>query len=184
MRNTAETEPGYVEKIQALAAKITNRHDQPWQDNLSEGVITILTAIGENAMSGTDQVADPESMSVEKCTLCACFMAGCSVPILSRLHEMNHTLDAVAIMHGAGHAVFHKFNAQDRKMIIDDGIVLFKDLVATSTDNRKMKEWLDSIAGVTEKYVATEGDTDNVDLFAPLYLVLLMATRQFKQQVQ
>ena len=55
---------------------------------------------------------------------------------------------------------------------------LFKELINEAPGNHKLQEWMGSVHNVTDKYVRTGGRTDCVDLFAPLYLVLLMATKQ------
>jgi hypothetical protein len=147
-------------------------------DSISDALTVILVSMCSHALSGTEHVPDPEHSTVEKCTVASCFMTACSVPLVSWLKEEGHELDAVSLMHHAGSRVFDRFDGPDRETIVESGILLFREMVGLARENRRMEEWLTSVHNVTERYVLTEGRSDCVELIAPLYLVLLMATRQ------
>jgi len=83
-------------------------------------------------------------------------------------------------MHRTGRRVYRNYGEKERREIVDMGILLFKDLIGAAGDKPKLHEWMGSVSNVVDKYVLTEGQTDCVELFSPLYLVLLMATGQTK----
>lgn len=161
-----------------LSRRILGPCDSQPVRSLAEALTIILAAICENAMAGTDHVPDPEHSTVEKCSVSACFMAACTVPLISQLREQEQNVDAEPLLHRAGRRVFRHFVEEDRQMIVESGIILFKELIHGASDNSKLQEWMSSVHNVTDRYVLTEGQTDCADLFAPLYLVLLMATKQ------
>lgn len=174
----------YRENIMNLAGKIMSRYDSMPVNDLDDALAVVLSFIGENVMAGTDQIPDPEHCTIEKCSASACFMAACSVPIFYGLREMNHVIDPIPVMHRAGGRVFKHFTEQDRLSIMDSGIGLFRELACMTRDNPKLEEWVNSVHNVTNRYVLTEGETDCVELFAPLYLVFLMAARQLDTRKQ
>lgn len=170
----------YSESAIRLAGRILLGCGAKPVDSLNEAVPVILASIGEHILAGADQVPEPGSLTAESCSVSACFMAACSVPMLYGLRDHEFLLDAVSLMHKAGDRVFKNFSEEDRAGIIDSGILLFREIVSLAKDNRRLEEWMGSIHNVTDKYIHTEGTTDCVELFAPLYMVLLMATKQFK----
>lgn len=175
-----DTNKTYRENVFRLADNILRSCDAKPVESVEGALAVILSAIGENALSGTDQNPDPVHTSLEKCSVTACFMAACSVPLISSLQEMDCRVDVLPIMDRAGARVFKRYQESDRKIIMESGIFMFKEMVQTAGNNLKMAEWLSSIHNVTNRYVQTEGTTDCTDLFAPLYMVLLLATKQFK----
>jgi hypothetical protein len=172
------TQKTYREHVMNLSSRVLGPCDSQPARNAAEALTIILAAICENVMAGTDHVPDPGYSTVEKCSVSACFMAACSVPMISQLREGEQNVDAVSLMHRAGRRVFGRYGEEDRRTIVESGILLFKELVHEASDNHKLHEWMSSVHNVTDRYVLTEGQTDCVDLFAPLYLVLLMATKQ------
>lgn len=176
-----DTDKTYRDNVMKLADRILKPCDSRPIGDPDEALKVILSFIGENVLAGTDQAADPEHSTLDQCTASACFLAACSVPLISGLQETGYETDALSLMHKVGERVFKKYPESDRKLIIDSGILLFKDLALQAKGIHKLKEWLTSINNVTNRYVLTLGDTDCVELFAPLYMVLLMATKQVKQ---
>ncbi len=172
------TQKTYRERVMNLSSRVLGPCDSQPARSVAEALTIILAAICENVMAGTDHVPDPEHSTVEKCSVSACFMAACSVPLISHLREEKQNVDAESLMHRAGRRVFGRYGEEDRRTIVESGILLFKELTHEASNNRKLLEWMGSVHNVTDKYVLTEGQTDCVDLFAPLYLVLLMATKQ------
>lgn len=171
-------EKTYRDNVMNLADRILSSYDSRPVPSLNEALTVILSFIGENVLAGTDQTADPDHSTLDQCTANACFLAACSVPLISRLQELGDEVDALSLMHQVGERVFKKYPEPDRKLIMDSGIILFKDLIRQAKSIQKLEEWLTSINNVTDRYVLTLGVTDCVDLFAPLYMVLIMATKQ------
>ena len=144
----------------------------------------ILDTITRHAFEGTDHIPHPDHSSIEKSAVGACFMAACSVPIVYNLQEQDTPIDVNELLIKAGAGLFQEYSETDRLHIIDEGILLFQELFRASRDNAKFEEWMTSVHSVTDKYIMSKGDTEYVELFGPLYLVLLMAARQFTMQPQ
>ena len=161
-----------------LSSRILSRYNSRPVSGLTEALTVILTSIGEHAMAGTDHIPDPGHSTVEKCSVNACFMAACTVPLISRLNESGNEVDVDSLMRRVGRRVFRSYCEEDRQVIMDSGILMFKEMLNAAQGNHRLEEWMGSVHNVTQRYVLTEGYTDCADLFAPLYLVLLMATRQ------
>jgi hypothetical protein len=170
----------YHESAMRLAGKILIGCDARPVDSMNEALTVILASIGEHILAGADQIPEPGNLAIEACSVSACFMAACSVPMLYNLQENDLLIDAVSLMHRTGDRVFKNFSENDRTAIIDSGIRLFREIVSMAHDNQRLEEWMSSAHNVTDKYILTEGKTDCVELFAPLYMVLLMATKQIK----
>jgi hypothetical protein len=145
-----------------------------------EALSVILDSMGGHALAGTEHVPDPAHSTVEKCSVTACFLAACSVPLISWLKEEGHEVDPVPLMHLVGARIFRSFGEEDRKAIVDSGVMLFREMAHMAREYRRMEEWMASVHNVAERFVLTEGTSDCVELIAPLYLVLLMATKQTK----
>jgi len=170
----------YSESAMRLADRILIGCDARPAGSVIEALPVILAAIGERILAGADQIPEPGNLSIEACSVSACFMAACSVPMLYNLRDNGFPIDAASLMHRAGNRVFGNYEDEDRAAIIDSGIRLFREIVSTAKDNRRLEEWMSSVHNVTDRYILTEGKTDCAELFAPLYMVLLMATKQFK----
>ena len=170
----------YSESAIRLADRILIGCDARPVNSLNEALPVILATIGEQILAGADQVPEPGALSIEACSVSACFMAACSVPMLYNLREDDSLIDAASLMHRTGDRVFKSFGDDDRASIISSGIRLFREIISTAKDNQRLEEWMSSIHNVTDKYIFTEGKTDCAMLFAPLYMVLLMATKQLK----
>ncbi len=173
-------EKSYRDNVMHLADRILISCDSRPVGNLNEAMTVILSTIGETVLAGTDQIADPDHSTIDQCTVSMCFLAACSVPLITGVQESGHEIDAMSVMEKVGQRVFGKFPEPDRKLILESGILLFKDLSRLAEKIHKLGEWLVSIHNVTNKYVLSSGTTDCVDLFAPLYMVLLMATKQLR----
>lgn len=141
-------------------------------------VAVILSSIASHALDGTGHVPEPEHSTVEKCSVASCFLTACSVPLISRVREEGHEIEAPSLMHRTGTLVFKAFGDEDREAIVDSGIMLFREMVHEARGSRRMEEWLGSVHSVTQRYILTRGTSDCALLIAPLYLVLLMAARQ------
>jgi hypothetical protein len=169
-----------IDTLMCFAGTLVSDEPARQPDGIMDALTIILVSLSSHALSGTEHVPDPEHSTMEKCAVAACFLAACSVPLLSWLREEGHELDAATLMHHTGSSVFCAFEDQDQKTIIDSGIALFRELALVAKGNRRLGEWLTSVHDVTERYVLTRGQSDCVELIAPLYLVLLMAARQMK----
>jgi hypothetical protein len=152
--------------------------------NLLDASTLILTTITRHALAGTDHLLHPDHSSIEKSSVGACFMAACSAPIAYTLHEQNSLIDVKKLMTSAGKNIFQNYSDADQSVIVDKGIMLFQEIIQAARENVKLEEWMISIHSVTTKYILTKGDTEYVELFAPLYLVLLMATQQFNIEIK
>jgi hypothetical protein len=150
------------------------------REDAIEAAAAVLVSMSSHALAGTEHVPHPDHSSVEKCSVAACFLAACSVPLLSWIKEEGSEPDPYSLMHRVGEKVFASFGEEDRKTIIGSGIGLFREMAQAAKENRRMEEWLTSVHDVTERFVLTEGRSDCIELIAPLYLVLLMATGQAK----
>jgi hypothetical protein len=170
----------YLPKIMTLAASIHSRQEPMHIDDHRDALAVILAEIGNNVLLGTDQITDAEHTSIEKASVTACFLAACSVPLVTPFLGTENEIDVIKLMHETGSRVFSGYDEVSRKTIVDSGILLFREIANAAKDIPKMEEWMSSVNNVTNKYVLTEGVTDNTELFAPLYLVLLMATKQMK----
>lgn len=168
----------YQKSALRLANRILIGCDSKPVDNVVEALSIILASIGEHILAGADQVPEPGKSTIEACSVSACFMAACSVPMIYNSKEDDVLIDAASLMHKTGDRVFRSFTESDRKIIIDSGILLFREIISITEANQRLEEWMNSINNVTDKYILTEGKTDCVELFAPLYMVLLMATKQ------
>lgn len=155
----------------------------PAPDVMSASAI-VLAVITRHAFNGTDHIPHPDHSTIEKSTVGASFMAACSVPIAYRLQQQAIPIDVRDLMRNAGVDLFREYSESDRHSIIDGGILLFQELVDSARNTAKFTEWMTSVHSVTEKYIMSKGDTEYVELFAPLYLVLLMAARQFTMQIR
>ncbi len=170
----------FLTSIMTLAGSIHGKQGPVQMDNHRDALAVILAEIGNNVLLGTDQRADAEHTSIEKASVTACFLAACSVPLVSPFLGTEKEIDVINLMQETGSRVFSNYDEVSRKLIVDSGILLFREMAHAAKGNPKMEEWMSSVHNVTNKYVLTEGATDNTDLFAPLYLVLLMATKQMK----
>ncbi|HNU74275.1 MAG TPA: hypothetical protein PKM95_05470 [Deltaproteobacteria bacterium] len=168
----------YRDHVINLANRILSGYSSQPVSGLPEALSVILTAIGENVMAGTDQVPEPGRSTVEQCSVCVCFMAACSVTLISKLNDLGYEVAVSDLMHQAGNRVFVNHTREDQRVIVDSGVLLFKEMIQEAGSSRKLTEWMGSVHNITDRYVLTEGLTDCTDLFAPLYLVLLMATKQ------
>lgn len=175
------SDKSFLANLVSLAARINRGHEPAHNEKPSDALTVVLTDIGSNILTGTDQIADPEHMSLEEASLAACFMAACSVPLVAPFLGTAKEVDVISLMHDAGNRVFCRYDESSRKNIVDSGVLLFREIALAAKGIRKMEEWISSVHNVTSKYVMTEGETDNSDLFAPLYLVLFMATKQLKK---
>jgi hypothetical protein len=172
------SERSHPEILMSFAGALLAESGAPPAGDYAEALTAILVSMGSHALAGTEHVPDPEHSSVEKCSVAACFLSACSVPLAAWIKEAGHELDAVSLMHRAGSRVFPLFGEDDRKAIVDSGITLFREMAEIALGNRRLAEWMDSVHNVAQRYVLTEGSSDCVELIAPLYLVLLMAARQ------
>lgn len=168
----------YRDHVMNLSNRILSTYSSKPVSSLTDALSVILTAIGENVMAGTDQIPDPGHSTVEQCSVSACFMAACSVPLVLKLDELGQEVAVDSLMHRAGARVFRNYTGEDQRVIVDSGIVMFREIAHAARGNRKLEEWIGSVHNVTNRYVLTEGQTDCTDLFAPLYMVLLMAAKQ------
>ncbi|HNY64860.1 MAG TPA: hypothetical protein PKM41_05440 [Deltaproteobacteria bacterium] len=173
-------EKSHREAIMSCADSLLRDYDSRPLDSVRDALTVILSSIGSHALAGTEHVPDPEHSTVEKCMVASCFLTACSVPLVSWVKEEGHELDAFSLMRHVGSKVFDRFGEPDREAIVDSGISLFRDMADAARQNRRLEEWLTSVHNVTERYVLTEARSDCVELIAPLYLVLLMATGQMK----
>jgi hypothetical protein len=173
-------EQNILETLKGFAGTLASDYGAGPLDDPVEAVTVILVSVGSHALAGTEHVPDPDHSSVEKCSVASCFLAACSVPLISWIKEQGHEVDPVSLMHHVGSRVFSLFPDQDRRGIVDAGVALFREMANAARENKRMEEWLTSVHNVTERYVRTEGRSDCVELIAPLYLVLLMAARQMK----
>ncbi|HPD21028.1 MAG: hypothetical protein ACOX3E_04545 [Desulfomonilia bacterium] len=172
------TQKTYRDRVMNLSSRILGPCDSQPVRSLTEALTIILAAICENVMAGTGHIPDPEHSTIEKCSVSVCFMAACTVPLISQLREGGQDVDAESLLHRAGQRIFERYGKEDQRTIVESGMFLFKELINEAPGNHKLQEWMGSVHNVTDKYVRTGGRTDCVDLFAPLYLVLLMATKQ------
>jgi hypothetical protein len=147
--------------------------------DVMEASVLILATITRYAFDGTDHIPHPNHSTIEKSTVGACFMAACSAPIAYTLFEQDSPIDVKELMAKAGADLFEDYSEADRHIIVDGGILLFQEIIQAARSNEKLEEWMTSVHSVTNKYINSLGDTEYVELFAPLYLVLLMAARQF-----
>jgi len=144
--------------------------------DLKQALTTILSAVTGHAMEGSDQTPHPDHSSVEKCSIGACFMAACSVPLIYGLREEEIAVEPEAIMHGAGTLLFRPYNATDIDTIISEGMRLFREIIEIAPKNKNLAEWIESVHNLTNRYILSGGDKEYVELLAPLYLVLLQAS--------
>lgn len=175
--------PSY-DNIMNFAGRIQLESGSPEISTVMAAATLILSNITRHALAGTDHIPDPNHSSIEKSCVGACFMAACSVPLVYALKEQDIDLDVHELMSNAGLHIFGSYKQTDRQTIIDEGILLFQDITMQAGNNTKLGEWMTSIHSVTNKYVSSLGDTEYIELFAPLYLVLLMATRQFTMNIK
>ncbi|HHO77204.1 MAG TPA: hypothetical protein ENN05_12365 [Deltaproteobacteria bacterium] len=175
--------PSY-DNIMDFAGRIQVESGSPEILTTMDAATIILSTITRHAFTGTDHIPDPDHSSFEKSCVGACFMAACSVPLVYALKEADIDLDVHDLMSNTGMEIFRGYHQTDRQTIIDEGILLFQDITRQAGNNTKLEEWMTSIHTVTNKYITTLGDTEYIELFAPLYLVLLMATRQFTMQIK
>lgn len=168
----------YRDHVMKLSKAILSACGSTAVTDLTEALTVILASIGENVMAGTDHVPDPSQSTMEKCSVNACFMAACTVPLITGLHELGCHVDADSLMHRTGGRVYQNYGESQRREIVDAGVLMFKDMIGAAGDKPKLLEWMGSVSNVVDRYVLTEGQTDCVELFSPLYLVLLMAAGQ------
>jgi len=167
-----------------LANKLQGQKNAAPVHDVMEAAALILAMITGHAFDGTDHIPHPDHSTIEKSMVGTCFMAACSVPIVYNLQERDTPLDVKELMINAGDRLFKDYSEADRRDIVDEGILLFQEIFRASRDNAKFEEWMSSVHSVTNKYIMSMGDTEYVELFAPLYLVLLMAARQFTMPTQ
>ena len=167
-----------TEQIMEIAKTIDPCFGQEPKRDIMEGVSLVLTTITRHASAGCDHILHPEHSTIEKSSVCACFMTACSVPIVYTIQEQNTPIDVNELLSHAASTLFNDYREAERNRIIDEGMCLFQDIIRIGRTSRKMEEWMTSLHNVTNKYIDTQGDTEYVELFAPLYLVLLMATGQ------
>lgn len=178
------TDTSFQDTIMDFAAKLqVETGTSPAKDLLDASTLILIT-ITRHALAGTDHLLHPDQSSVEKSSVGACFMAACSAPIAYTLLEQNSPIDTKKLMMNAGRQIFRNYSDEDQSLIIDEGILLFQEIIQAARENVKLEEWMTSIHSVTTKYILTKGDTEYVELFAPLYLVLLMATHQFNMEIK
>jgi len=164
--------------IMDLANKLQKSGDAAPVPDVMEAAALILATITRHAFDGTDHIPHPDHSTIEKSTVGACFMAACSAPIAYTLHEQDSPIDVKELMTKTGADIFQHYSDDDRCLIVDEGISLFQEIIQAARSHEKLEEWMVSVHSVTNKYITSIGDTENVELFAPLYLVLLMAARQ------
>jgi hypothetical protein len=174
-------EGSHLDSLLSFARTLNGGERAPAIVDAMEALTVILDSMGGHALAGTEHVPDPTHSTVEKCSVTACFLAACSVPLISWLKEEGHEVDAVFLIHLVGARIFRSFGEENRKAIADSGIMLFREMAHMAREYRRMEEWMTSVHNVAERFVLTEGTSDCVELIAPLYLVLLMATKQAKQ---
>ncbi|MBN2297666.1 MAG: hypothetical protein JXM72_03685 [Deltaproteobacteria bacterium] len=179
-----DTNKNFQRTIMDFAHKLQTETGTPCPFDIMSAAALVLATITRHAFDGTDHVPHPDRCTIEKSTVGACFMAACSVPIIYSLQEQNIPVDVNELMKNAGTRLFQEYSEADQCTIIDEGILLFQEIFSASRDNKKFEEWMASVHSVTDKYIMSKGDTEYVELFAPLYLVLLMAARQFTMQLQ
>lgn len=174
----------FLSTIMDFADKLQAGTDTSPAPAIMTAAALILATVTRHAFEGADHIPHPDHSSIEKSTVGACFMAACSVPIVYNLQEQDTPIDVKELMINAGARLFQEYSEADRRHIIDEGILLFQEIFRAARDNAKFEEWMTSVHSVTNKYIMSKGDTEYVELFAPLYLVLLMAARQFTMQGQ
>ncbi len=171
------------DNIMDFAGRIQVESSSPEISTAMEAATLILTTITRHAFAGTDHIPDPRHSTIEKSCVGACFMAACSVPLVYALKEADAQIDVKELMGNAGREIFGSYPPDDRQAILDEGVLLLQEITRQARSSRKLEEWMTSIHSVTNKYVSTLGETEYIELFAPLYLVLLMATRQFTANI-
>ena len=171
------------DNIMDFAGRLQVESGSPEISTAMEAATLILTTITRHALAGTDHIPDPRHSPIEKSCVGSCFMAACSVPLVYALKEADVEIGAKELMANAGGEIFSGYPPDDRQTILDEGILLLQEITRQARDSKKLEEWMTSIHSVTNKYVSTLGDTEYIELFAPLYLVLLMATRQFTTNI-
>lgn len=169
----------FHDTIMDLAASLQIVSGEPLVRDIMEAATLVLASIARQAMAGTDHIPHPDHSTMEKSSVGACFMAACAAPIVYALNEQDIPVDVRELLINAGARVFQGYSDADRTTIVEGGISLFQEILQAASANAKLEEWMASIHNVTDKYIRSRGDTEYVELFAPLYLVLLMATRQF-----
>jgi hypothetical protein len=178
------TDTSFQDRIMDFAGKLQIETGASPVKNLMDASTLVLTTITSHALAGTDHLPHPDHSSIEKSSVGACFMAACSAPIAYTLQEQNSPIDVKKLMTNAGRNIFRNYSDADQSGIVNEGILLFQEIIQAARENVKLEEWMTSIHSVTTKYILTKGDTEYVELFAPLYLVLLMATRQFNMEIK
>ena len=161
-----------------LANKLQRQKNTAPVHDVMESAALILATITGHAFEGTDHIPHPDHSTIEKSMVGACFMAACSAPIAYTLQEQDSPIDVRELMTEAGSTLFQDYSDDDRRIIVDEGTGLFQEIIQAARSNEKLEEWMTSVHTVTNKYINSIGDTEYVELFAPLYLVLLMAARQ------
>ena len=179
-----DKDKNFHEALMDFAHKLQGENNAAPVHDVMEAAALILITITRHAFEGTDHIPHPGHSTIEKSTVGACFMAACSVPIAYNLQEQDAPIDVSELMINAGASLFQQYSEVDQRNIVDKGILLFQELFRAARDNAKFKEWITSVHSVTEKYIMSNGDTEYVELLGPLYLVLLMAARQFTMQIK
>lgn len=166
-----------------FADQLLSKQDEAAAQDVMDAAVTVLATITRHAFEGTDHIPHPDHSTIEKSTVGACFMAACSAPIAYTLCEQDSPIDVKELMTKTGADLFQNYSKEDQRIIVDGGIGLFQEIIQAARSNEKLEEWLSSVHTVTIKYINSAGETEYVELFAPLYLVLLMAARQFTANI-
>lgn len=174
----------FPDTLMDFANKLLSERDGPPVQDVMDAAVLILATITRHAFEGTDHIPHPDHSTIEKSTVGACFMAACSAPIAYTLCEQDSPIDVRELMTKAGANLFQDYIDADQDIIVNEGIGLFQEIIQAARSNKKLEEWMASVHTVTNKYINSAGDTEYVELFAPLYLVLLMAARQFAANIK
>jgi len=174
----------FPDTLMDFADKLLSERDAPPVQDVMDAAVIVLATITRHAFMGTDHIPHPDHSTIEKSAVGACFMAACSAPIAYTLCEQDSPIDVKELMTKAGADLFQNYSEADRRIIVDGGIGLFQEIIQAARSNEKLEEWMTSVYKVTNKYINSAGDTEYVELFAPLYLVLLMAARQFAANIK
>ncbi|MGC9323491.1 MAG: hypothetical protein ACP5G0_01965 [Desulfomonilia bacterium] len=168
----------FSEHLTKLAESIQTPSRDISGSEVMQSLVTVLTTIMDHAMDGTDHIPHPDHSSPEKSAVCACFMAACTVPMISSLKEEGIDIQGDVLMDSAGSVLFSSYSEQQRSRILRDGMYLLSEIIEDARGNTPLEQWLTTVHSTTMQYILTEGENEYIELFAPLYLVLLMAAKQ------
>lgn len=167
----------FTSRVRQLAGKL--REDDVTNPDLTDDASVILVSIARASLAGANHVPTPAKSSVEKASVGACFMAACSVSIIHGLSQEGESIAPGELVTRSVDTLFTDYKKEQRTRIAEDGIALFQEIIGIARQSSKLGKWLGSVDNLVGNYIDREDNTETLELFAPLYLVLLKSANRF-----